>query len=43
MKPEVFLINKLFYKCSYKYNPGNHEHDWKRIRDTGKEAVRMEC
>ena len=40
MKPEVFLINKLFYKCSYKYNPGNHEHDWKRIRDTGKEAVR---
>lgn len=35
MKPKVFLINKLFYKCSYKYNPGNHEHNWKRIRDTG--------
>ena len=35
MKPKVFLINKFFYKCSYKYNPGNHEHDWKRIRDTG--------
>ena len=35
MKPEVFLVNKLFYKGSYKYNPGHHEHDWKRIRDTG--------
>jgi hypothetical protein len=41
MKPEVFLINKLFNKGSYKYNPGNHEHNWKGIRDTGEKAEKQ--
>lgn len=40
MEPKVLLINKLFNKGSYKYNPGNHEHDRKGIGDTGEEAVK---
>lgn len=39
MEPKVLLVNKLFNKGSYEYNPGNHEHNRKGVGDTGEEAA----
>lgn len=39
MEPKVLLIDKLFNKGSYKYNPGDHKHDREGIGHAGEEAV----